>query len=414
MFENHSKYGVASSLASVIIPAYNAERFIERTLRSALRQTWNNLEILVVDDGSTDNTRSVVESVALTDQRIRIFSVPNGGVASARNIGLAHARGEFVAFLDADDLWHRSKIEMQVAALNAAPHAAASYGLLRYIDEADRIIENQSASGSSGYTLAHHLYTRPVGNGSALLVRRKIAIELGGYDSSWAARGIGGSEDYDFELKIVAKYPIAFVDHHLVGYRLYAGNMSSNHARMAYGLVATVEYHLKRNPELPLWFVRKAKGAALEYAATNLFSARKFGPFVVTLSRLLAVDLARGMNALTGVMLRLWRFSTKTIRLPSPGAHFHDLASDAEKTCYVPSARERKTLDRIKQLDQLLGQRIACASKADVALSSADCCEHAAAFGARGETAPHENTVRKIQRATECDDADALKIIDKS
>lgn len=364
VFENHSKYGATPSLASVIIPAYNADRFIERSLESALRQTWKNLEILVVDDGSTDKTRSIAEAVALTDQRVRIFSVPNGGVASARNIGLARARGEFVAFLDADDLWHPSKIEMQIAALNEAPEAAASYGLLRYIDELDRVIENQSASGTSGYTLAHHLYTRPVGNGSSLLVRRKIAVELGGFDSSWAARGIGGSEDYDFELKIVAKYRIAFVDRYLVGYRIYPGNMSSNHARMAYGLVATVEYHLGRNPELPPWFVRKAKGAALEYAATNFFSARKFGPFLVTLFRLLAVDLARGTNALTGVILRLWRFSTKTIRLPSPGAHFHDIASDAEKTCCVPSSRESRTLDRIKKLDQFLGERIACASSA--------------------------------------------------
>ena len=358
VFESHSKCGTTSSLASVIIPAHNAERFIEPTLQSALRQTWNNLEILVVDDGSTDKTRSMVEAVALTDPRIRIFSVPNGGVASARNIGLARARGEFVAFLDADDLWHPKKIEMQIAALNAAPEAAASYGLLRYIDELDRIVENQSASGSSGYTLAHHLYTRPVGNGSSLLVRRKIAVELGGYDSSWAARGIGGSEDYDFELKIVARYPIAFIDSYLVGYRLYPGNMSSNHARMAYGLIATVEYHLGRNPELPRWFVRKARGVALEYAATNFFSARKLGPFLVTLLRLLPVDLTRATKVLTSALLRLWRFSTKTIRLPSPGAHFHDLASDAEKTCYVPSPRERKTFERIKQLDQLLAQRI--------------------------------------------------------
>jgi glycosyltransferase involved in cell wall biosynthesis len=109
-------------LTSVVIPAYNAELFLERTLRSALRQTHSNLEVIVVDDGSTDKTRAIAAAAATTDDRVRIISVPNGGVAKARNIGIAEANGEFVAFLDADDLWHPTKIalrEMEIGLYSA-------------------------------------------------------------------------------------------------------------------------------------------------------------------------------------------------------------------------------------------------------------------------------------------------------
>src|SRR5438270_8624569 len=130
-------------LTSVVIPAYNAERFLERTLRSALRQTYRNLEVIVVNDGSADKTRAIAEAVARTDDRVRIITVPNGGVAKARNIGIAEAHGEFVAFLDADDLWHPTKIELQLAAMSPESgdyQPAAVYTFTRTIDTEDRVI----------------------------------------------------------------------------------------------------------------------------------------------------------------------------------------------------------------------------------------------------------------------------------
>ncbi|WP_369726014.1 glycosyltransferase family 2 protein [Bradyrhizobium sp. LLZ17] len=106
------------NLVSIVIPAYNAERFIARTLASAQAQTYEKLEIIVIDDGSTDNTRSVVEAIAATDKRLELISTPNRGVARARNLGIENARGPYVAFLDADDLWHPTKIARQVEALD--------------------------------------------------------------------------------------------------------------------------------------------------------------------------------------------------------------------------------------------------------------------------------------------------------
>ncbi len=104
-------------LVSVVIPAFNASTYIERTLRSVMRQTYAALEIVVVNDGSTDHTAKLVEQIAASDSRIRLLSTPNRGVAAARNTGIEASSGRFVAFLDADDLWHPTKIEKQVNAL---------------------------------------------------------------------------------------------------------------------------------------------------------------------------------------------------------------------------------------------------------------------------------------------------------
>src|SRR5438874_4376035 len=101
-------------LISVIIPAYNAEQFIERTIDSASQQTHRNLEIIVVDDGSTDQTASIVKRLTKKDRRLRLIRQPNAGVAAARNRGIKESRGDYLAPLDSDDLWHHTKLEKQL------------------------------------------------------------------------------------------------------------------------------------------------------------------------------------------------------------------------------------------------------------------------------------------------------------
>jgi hypothetical protein len=130
-------------LISIIIPTYNAERFIGRTLGSALNQTFKDIEVIVVNDGSTDKTQFIVEDFVANDGRVRLFNTINRGVATARNFGIENARGAYVAFLDADDLWHPTKIERQFKALSA--HVSDStwagvYVFHRAIDDEDRVI----------------------------------------------------------------------------------------------------------------------------------------------------------------------------------------------------------------------------------------------------------------------------------
>lgn len=354
-------------LTSVVIPAYNADPFIERTLRSALRQTHSNLEVIVVNDGSTDKTRAIAEAVATTDDRIRIISVPNGGVAKARNIGIAEANGEFVAFLDADDLWHPAKIELQVAAMSREKgdcQAAAVYTLSRTIDTNDRVMGNGRGIVFRGYCFARHLYARPVGNGSSILVRREAALAAGGFDSSWAARGIGGCEDLDFELKIAAKYPMTAVGLYLVGYREYLGNMSSKHMAMALGALSTIALHIQSCPELPDWAARRARAAISEYALGKLLGGRHRKLLLQELARLFRTDLGRGLQLATLISMRKLGSMMPSMPIRKLEAadrpFFYDLSPEFVGNASVNGlpSREKKILYRLETIDAVLARRL--------------------------------------------------------
>ena len=347
-------------LVTVIIPAYNAEVFLERTLRSALAQTYRNFDILIIDDGSRDDTRLVAERTAAGDSRVRIISVENGGVARARNIGIELSAAEYVAFLDADDLWHPRKLELQVAALSAdgeGQQTAAVYALSRKIDLDDRVIESNRLTDLNGFIFARHLYAKPVGNGSSLLVRRDAALAVGGYDPSWAAQGIGGCEDLDFELKIVARYPIAAVPLYLIGYRMYEGSMSSNKLSMALGALATIDQHIGAFPELPTWAAKKARGAILEYTVGNLRGGSHWSRLPLEIARLLKADPVGGLSYLAQSprrnLARLVSSGARQAPLAAKRPLFVELSPEAgtEIACDKTSLRERRMLTRLAPVD---------------------------------------------------------------
>jgi hypothetical protein len=358
-------------LTSVVIPAYNAEAFLERTLRSALCQTYSNIEVIVVDDGSKDKTRVIAEAIAAEDHRVRIISVPNGGVAKARNIGIAEAKGEYVAFLDADDLWHPTKIERQMAAMSSGTgenQPVAVYAFSRVIDSNDRVVGSGGRVLLSGYSFARHLYTRPVGNGSSLLVRRETALAVGGFNPTWAARGIGGCEDLDFELKITAKYPIAGVGQYLVGYREYPGNMSSNGRSMALGAISTIAHHVEQCPELPKWVARSALAAISEYAVAKLLGAGHRILLLRELVRLLRTDFGRGLKFTSMISIRKLSCLMSTTTRVEPAEsrekpHFYDVNPECfdGSSCRNGRGREERMLRRLETVDMTLekkGQRL--------------------------------------------------------
>lgn len=131
-------------LVSVVVPAYNASRTLSATLDSVLNQTHAALDVIVVDDGSTDDTAAIAEGFQRRDDRIRVLRTDNGGVARARNAGIAAALSDVVAVVDADDLWHSTKVAKQFAALNAGgPDMAFVYALFRRIDENGAVLLDQ-------------------------------------------------------------------------------------------------------------------------------------------------------------------------------------------------------------------------------------------------------------------------------
>ena len=113
-----------SPLVSIIIPVYNSEKYLAETITSAISQTWNNKEIIIIDDGSTDNSLTIAESFA--NEHIKIFSQPNKGASAARNKGLHEAKGDYIQFLDGDDLLMPNKIEVQLAQIAGKPSKLAT------------------------------------------------------------------------------------------------------------------------------------------------------------------------------------------------------------------------------------------------------------------------------------------------
>ena len=218
---------------SVIIPAYNAEKTLEETLNSVVSQSYKNIEVVVVDDGSTDRTAKIVEKFSQEHQNIRLVQIQNSGVAKARNAGIKESQGKYVAPIDADDLWHPKRIEMHVQALeNADQKTAVAYSPFCIINPESEIIGYSKYYGCSGNVFYELLETNIVGNGSGLLVRKDALESVGGYSPALQAQGAEGCEDYLVQLKLAYDYKYVCVPHHLIGYRLSPGNMSSDKIKM--------------------------------------------------------------------------------------------------------------------------------------------------------------------------------------
>lgn len=221
-------------IVSVVIPAFNAARTIQETLLSVSQQNYRALDIIVVDDGSTDETAALVRDHLRADPRGRLVQKPNGGIASARNEGIRASRGAFVAFIDADDLWHPTKIRKQIEALLcASADTALVYSPCRVIDAEGKVIHSLQRFCVNGWVLHRHFHTNIVGSGSSILVRKSVLEEVGGFDPCLREAGAEGCEDLLLQLRIAARYRFSEVSEYLVGYRRWAGGMSANREQMA-------------------------------------------------------------------------------------------------------------------------------------------------------------------------------------
>jgi glycosyltransferase involved in cell wall biosynthesis len=202
---------------SVVIPTYNRAAFLAEAIRSVLVQTCTDLELIVVDDGSTDHTAAMVRGI--NDPRLHFMSLPHSGLpARGRNAGVERARGRYVAFLDSDDLWDSSKLDDQLAALSERPDCRWCHTGGRCIDEAGAPHPQwpKARLASDGWIL-EALFRRHEGiNTSSVLVDRALLLDVGGFDETFV-RG----EDYDLWVRLALRSPIACVRDARVGRRIH-------------------------------------------------------------------------------------------------------------------------------------------------------------------------------------------------
>ncbi|MEH1915230.1 glycosyltransferase [Nostoc sp.] len=219
---------------SVIIPAYNSEKTIRETIESVLNQTFANFELIVINDGSQDSTLEVVTQIQ--DSRIKVFSYSNAGGNVSRNRGLHRAVGEFVSFLDADDLWTPDKLQCQLKSLQENLTAKVAYSWTDYIDENSEIVLSGTHVTANGDVYEKLLVTNFLENGSNPLIRREALIELGGFDESLCA-----AQDWDMWLRLACKFDFICVPSAQTLYRIIANSVSSNLVRQEQACLQVLE-----------------------------------------------------------------------------------------------------------------------------------------------------------------------------
>lgn len=214
---------------AVVVPAYNAGATIDATLRSVRGQTYRALDIIVVDDGSTDATAAIVERHARRDARIRMLAQPNGGVARARNRGIRASDALLVAPLDADDLWHPETIARQVEALErASPSVGLVYTWSATLDRSGCVVGLHQRATATGDVVRPLLRTNVLENASCTLFRRSAFDQAGGYEPALRDADAQGCEDWLFYLAVARHWHFAVVPAFLTGYRVLPGTMSSH------------------------------------------------------------------------------------------------------------------------------------------------------------------------------------------
>ncbi len=208
----------------VVIPAYNASRFIEETIQSVLDQTHLPRKIIIIDDGSMDNTVEIVKS--FKSDLIELTSVENGGVSRARNIGIKASEADYIAFCDADDIWEPGKLEAQLRQLRRKPDAGVCYAGSQLIDDAGVEIEN--AIGVP-YVRGHVFedivyYERPIyGSASSVVVEREILLQTESFDEKMQF-----SEDVDLWAHLALVTEFEYVSQPYVKIRVHASSATRN------------------------------------------------------------------------------------------------------------------------------------------------------------------------------------------
>jgi glycosyltransferase involved in cell wall biosynthesis len=307
-------------LVSVVIPAHNASSTIDETLRSVRSQSHEQLEIIVVDDGSSDNTAAIVRQHAAQDSRIKIIEQDNAGVAAARNRGWQSASANFIAFIDADDLWGSTNIERQLQTLIAGgERTGLVYSWFTVIDAASRALAKATPCFHTGDVLDELLAGNFIGNGSSVMVRREALLAAEGFDSRLRAAGAQGCEDLLFYCRVAETYHFAVVPEYLIGYRHLPENMSSNMPRMLRSWMLVADEMAARHPDrthrlkfglqdYSVWLLRKA------------LTGRKFGYFtdclglVVRRNPLLAAKILTFKLPLDILVVVRWRFEARLRR----------------------------------------------------------------------------------------------------
>jgi glycosyltransferase involved in cell wall biosynthesis len=255
----------------VIIPTYNHRDFVIETLESVFAQTFTDYEVIVVNDGSPDDTGEVLRPY-IQSGRIRYIEQPNAGQAAARNRGLAEAKGEFIAFLDDDDIWPADKLEWQVRTLRTTSYAAVG-GISGLIERGVRMTPTESDEVNE-FSVTSLFCGSPFSSPGQILIRRSVLTSIGGFDED-----IWGSDDFDLLIRLSMAGSVVEIRKCALYYRRHATNASLAVERMFWNCLIVIKKNL---PALSVGLRPTARRSAYRwlyrYAGRKVFESSLHGP----------------------------------------------------------------------------------------------------------------------------------------
>lgn len=210
-------------MISVIIPTYNRENTILRSINSVLNQSYGDFELLIMDDGSTDNTRELIEQ--LQDPRIRyVYLGANGGASNARNKGAEYAKGEWIAFQDSDDAWKLDKLQLQTDYASTHPEYSMIYcSYVAHLSDQDIYFPSEPLPPIMEGDMFSSLLTRNVIGAPTMLIKRAAFLQSGGFDTAYRSL-----EDWEFVLRFSKQYLIGYVPKYLMDVYVLDRGISSH------------------------------------------------------------------------------------------------------------------------------------------------------------------------------------------
>ena len=306
-----------SPILSVIIPAFNVERFIAEAVCSVQNQTLRDVEILVVDDNSADNTRAVIEALTRSDPRVRLVAntLDNAGQCGARNAGLQMATGLFTGFLDGDDYWHPKKAAQHIAFMRQHPEIDLTFSRWSVIDELGRGTGRVTrAPRNRTISLEDLVLENVVGGASNVICRTAARVHAGGFDPTLKA-----AVDLDLWLRIarLRDANISFIDEVLTFYRLREGQITKDWKRMADNWDVIIERLRAELPDRIMPIENEAKAKHLRYCS---YLAYEVGDFVGARRQLLAAFMRGALPLLAD--RRTW-FTTAIVVATLLPVRFH-------------------------------------------------------------------------------------------
>lgn len=282
---------------SVVIPAYGVEKYIETTVQSVLSQTYKNWELLIIDDGSPDRTVEVCKK--FTDSRIKIISQTNRGLAGARNTGIRHAQGDYVAFLDGDDVWLPEKLEKHLEHLENSPDVGVSFSPSGFIDEEGKQRGTYLKPKLKDITPQSLLKDNSIGNGSAAVVRQEVLKAIKFQDNLYGVvedfyfdDHLRQAEDLDcwLRISIQTEWKIEGIPEVLTLYRVNSVGLSANLLKQLEAIENVIEKTRSYAPQLMIQWEGRSRAYHLRYLARSAVRFQDSSMAVQLINRALISD----------------------------------------------------------------------------------------------------------------------------